>query len=184
MERDASHLMRTRSSTWRAVDDRTATYILDTRKAFDNLRDIASQLAGLLVLAASGARSTGPHHPVLEMSRQTLPDIADDIRRARPTDRARQHHRHLSSALECIDVAVRTACRELPSTDGAAVDRILRPLRDGYAHLQNAANRLPGFELIAFSRGCCVTGRVGQSGRVGLGGTATQSGRVRFGEQA
>jgi hypothetical protein len=176
--------MPSRSSTSRAVDDRTATYILDTRKAFDDLRDIASQLAGLLVLAASGARSAGPHHPVLDMSRQTLPGIADGIRRARPTDRARQHHRDLASALECIDVAVRTARRELPSTDDAAVDRILRPLREGYAHLQNAADRLPGFELIAFARGCCVTGRVGQGGRVGLDGTGTQSGRVRFGEQA
>ena len=39
------------------VDDETVTYILATRKHFEDLRQVAAQLAGLLVLAAVGALS-------------------------------------------------------------------------------------------------------------------------------
>jgi hypothetical protein len=35
-------------------------------------------------------------------------------------------------------------------------DPILTPLRAGYADLQRAADALPGFDLIAFDRGCCA----------------------------
>src|SRR5690348_5584641 len=48
-----------------AVDDATAAYILETRKAFEDLRQVAAQLSGLLVLEAAGARSELPHHPML-----------------------------------------------------------------------------------------------------------------------
>ena len=75
------------------VDDATVVYILETRRYFEDLRQVASQLAGLLVLAAAN----------------------------RLTD----------------------------------VDPVLIPLRAGYAALQEAANALPGFELISFERACC-----------------------------
>jgi hypothetical protein len=35
------------------------------------------------------------------------------------------------------------------------IDRVLKPLRAGYAHLDQASRTLPGFELVRFEQGCC-----------------------------
>ena len=40
------------------------------------------------------------------------------------------------------------------------VDRILIPLRSGYAQLELAADALPGFEKISYEHACCGRGRI------------------------
>jgi hypothetical protein len=149
------------------LDDATTAYILDTRRAFDDLRQVASQLAGLLVLAASGGRSAVPDHAMLHAAREAFTRAADEIRGARPSTRSRQHHGHLLKAVAAIDRAfcaastyllTRRSCGEGGGGDRAAgVDVVLAPLKAGYEQLQAAADRLPGFELIAFTQGCCST---------------------------
>ena len=139
------------------IDDHTALYILETQRSFDALRDVASQLAGLLVLAATGAKSAGPHHPVLDAARQTLSEASDHVRRVRPTDRARIHHRHLLAALVSLQTAM-NAARVRPAAED--IDSTLLPLRLAYSHLQAAAGRLPGFDLVALAMGCCAVGRI------------------------
>ncbi len=47
------------------VDDATATYIVENQKCFEDLKQVASQLAGLLVLAAAGSKEALPDHPML-----------------------------------------------------------------------------------------------------------------------
>ena len=139
------------------LDDLTVAYVLIVRPHFENLRHVAGQLAGLLVLAAAGARSAAPDHPMLHSAETLFQESLDGIRRARATDRALLHHQHLAQAAASIDIALSAARDRLGRPNGRAdLDPILTPLRAGYTHLQHAANALPGFEMVAFDRGCCA----------------------------
>ncbi|HUA21336.1 MAG TPA: hypothetical protein VMB25_21465 [Bryobacteraceae bacterium] len=131
------------------VDDATVVYILENRRHFEDLRQVASQLAGLLVLAAAGSKECTPDHPMLIAAAQLHRDAADGLRRSHPTPRARRHHEHvLEAASHFADALSAADCI-------FSVDPVLRPLRAGYAALHEAANALPGFELISFERACC-----------------------------
>lgn len=135
------------------LDDATVAYILETRRSFEDLRQVAAQLAGLLVLEASGARSELPHHPMLAAAEGLYGAAAERVRCARVTRRARRHHMNLTRAAAEIEAALNAARQSL------AIDPILSPLRAAYASLQEAANELPGFELVAFGQGCCGPAR-------------------------
>ena len=137
-----------------ALDDLTVAYVLAARPEFERLRDIAAQLAGLLVLAASGAGSAAPDHPMLRSAEMLFHESKDGIRRTRATDRARAHHAHLTQASGSLEAAL-TAARDRLGRPQADLDPILTPLRAGYEHLQRAANALPGFQVVAFEHGCC-----------------------------
>jgi hypothetical protein len=137
-----------------ALDDPTVAYVLAARPHFENLRDVAAQLAGLLVLAASGARSAAPDHPMLQSAEALFQASRDGIRTTRSTERARPHHQHLTQAVDSIEAAL-LAARSRLGRPLADLDSVLAPLRSGYAHLQQAADALPGFELVGFDHACC-----------------------------
>jgi hypothetical protein len=136
------------------VDDATAAYIVENQKCFEDLKQVASQLAGLLVLAAAGSREAAPDHPTLGAARELFRDADDALRRARPTERARPHYEHLAQAAALIGAALKES-REVLN-----VDRILIPLRAGYTELEHAADALPGFQKIAYDRACCGGARI------------------------
>ena len=133
-----------------AVDDATAVYILETRKPFEDLRQIAAQLSGLLVLEAAGAKTELPHHPMLAAAEELWRGANEAARHTVASPRARVHHEHLLAASARLREALRAAKQSL------AIDPILMPLRAAYSHLQAAGNELPGFEMVAFAQGCCA----------------------------
>ena len=136
-------------TTIEVLDDATARYVLENQRCFEDLKQVASQLAGLLVLAAAGSKEALPDHPALESARDIFREANDALRRARPTVRAQKHYAHLARAAAAIGTA-------LSQTGGALdVDRILIPLRAGYTELEHAADSLPGFEKVAYERACC-----------------------------
>jgi hypothetical protein len=138
----------------RQVDDATAAYILENQRCFEDLKQVASQLAGWLVLAAAGSKEALPDHPMLLAARELFRESDDALRRARPTGQAQRHHAYLLRAAKTIGLALRQAeCAQ----DGA-LDSILAPLRNGYAALEGAADSLPGFEKISYERACCGLG--------------------------
>lgn len=140
-----------------AIDEKTATYIVENQRCFEDFKQVAAQLAGLLVLAAAGSKEAAPDHPTLLAARELFRDAEESFHRARPTERAREHHRHLARAAGLIGAA-------LAATDGRLdVDRILKPLRAGYTELERAADALPGFEKVSYARACCGAGRQGAS---------------------
>jgi hypothetical protein len=144
--------MTTTEELSRLVDDATAAYILETQKCFEDLKQVASQMAGLLVLAAAGSKEALPDHPILGAARELFCEASDALRRAFPTPRARRHYEHLARAASGIGMALKEAGGVLN------VDRILIPLRAGYTELERAADALPGFEKIAYDRACCSRG--------------------------
>jgi hypothetical protein len=136
------------------VDDATAAYIVENQKCFEDLKQVAAQLAGLLVLAAAGSKEAAPDHPTLLSARELFREADQSLRSARPTERARRHHAHVATAAAMIGAA-------LQEVDGAFnVDRILIPLRSGYTELERAADALPGFEKISYEHACCGRGRI------------------------
>jgi hypothetical protein len=136
------------------IDDATAAYIVENQRCFEDLKQVASQLAGLLVLAAAGSKEAAPDHPTLSAARELFREADDALRRAHPTDRSSQHHAHLAQAAALIGTALKGSRGVLN------VDRVLVPLRAGYRELEQAADALPGFEKIAYDRACCAGGRV------------------------
>jgi hypothetical protein len=124
-------------------------YILETRKHFEDLRQVSAQLAGLLVLEASGADSASPDHPMLQSARELHQSATEGVQSARPTQRARAHHRSLLQSSASLREA-------LDAAKSREIDPVLNPLRAAYQHLQRAAHELPGFEMVAFGQGCCA----------------------------
>jgi len=138
------------------MDDRTVAYVIAARPLFDDLRQVASQLAGLLVLAATGSKESTPDHPMLAASRQVLAKADDGVKSAAAlvTDGTRPHYTRVTAAASSLRRAL--SCAEAWPID---VDVVLAPLRDAYDHLQQASSALPGFPVVSFDQACCsVTG--------------------------
>jgi hypothetical protein len=131
------------------LDDATAIYIAEIHRHFEDLRQVSAQLAGLLVLAASGSKSATPDHPLLKSARELHRGAADALRTARPTDRAREHHESLLQAAHSLSQA-------LSAAQESAIDPVLTPLKLACDHLQRATDQLPGFEMVDFKQGCCA----------------------------
>lgn len=125
----------------KTTDDQTTAYVLAAQTYFEDLRQVASQLAGLLVLDAAGAQ---PDHPMIASARSAWQHAVDGLHSIRVPMRARPHHRHLLSAAIYLNEALQGS--------GDA----LRPLESAYADLRAASRTLPGFPLIAFDRACCA----------------------------
>jgi len=134
------------------VDTATAAYIVETQRCFEDLKQVAAQLAGLLVLAAAGSKEAADH-PMLGTARELFREANDALRCACPTDRARKHYVQLVRAASEIDKALEE------TSGGLKIERILVPLRAGYAALECAADALPGFEKVAYARACCGAAR-------------------------
>ncbi len=135
------------------VDDATAAYIVENRKCFEDLKQVASQLAGLLVLSATGSKKLCPIIPCSARLASFIAKRAMHCGEPAQLKRARRHYEHLAAAATLLGVA-------LQETSGALnVDRVLIPLRAGYTELERAADALPGFEKVAYERACCVGAR-------------------------
>ncbi|HUK36126.1 MAG TPA: hypothetical protein VLV86_19550 [Vicinamibacterales bacterium] len=119
---------------------------------FEDLRQVAAQLAGLLVLAATGSKDASPHHPMLASAKQTFAHAADGVRRAAALadESTRPHRHHLACASDAL--AHSLAAADIWPTD---VDAVLVPLREAYSHLQHASSALPGFQMVSFEQACC-----------------------------
>ena len=139
-----------------ALDDRTAAYVIAAHPVFEDLRQVAAQLAGLLVLAATGSKDSSPDHPMLSASKQVLAKAADGVKQVNvpADDRVRVHHRELIESAATLEQAI-----TLADAWPIDVDAVLHPLRDAYAHLQQAAGALPGFSIVSFEQACCGVGR-------------------------
>jgi hypothetical protein len=124
------------------IDDQTTAYILATQTYFEDLKQVAAQLAGLLVLSAAGSKSAAP----LQATEQLYKNAADGLRSVRVTTRARRHHDSLLAALAKLGDA-------LSSTKGTG-DALI-PLESAYADLRSASRTLPGFEMVSFQNCCC-----------------------------
>ncbi len=138
------------------LDDRTIAYALAVRAAFDSLRQAVAQLAGLLVLASSGARSSILDHPMLERATARRAEAEDLIERAKVPTTAIHHHHHLRCASAGIGRALALAANLSYRSDDAVLDRVLAELREAWRELHRTTQFLPGFQVVDFGQACCA----------------------------
>jgi hypothetical protein len=126
------------------MDDQTVAYVLSAQACFEDLKQVAAQLAGLLVLEAAGSNNATPDHPMRTSAQRVYKHAEDTLRSTRVTARARVHHEHLLTAAASLNDALHTSGDPLPLLESA------------YAALRLASRALPGFQMISFERGCCA----------------------------
>ncbi len=124
---------------------------------FELLRRATAQLAGLMVLVASGARNVAAH-PMLDLAIEAHAEADELVSSADSAvpERARHHLLHLLRANRALAEALSAARRNVSRDDPETIDKIMVPLRIAYRELQWAALALPGFEIVALSQGCCA----------------------------
>lgn len=136
-------------------DDATRAYVEAASPCFDDLRAVTAQLAGLLLLAASGARLAGPDHPMRAVAEDLLESARDATLRLAPrSERTRHHHEHLLAAVATLTEAL-ARIRSAPlGRDG--VTEPTRLLGTAWDELGAASRALPGFDLIDLTGACCA----------------------------
>jgi len=137
------------------LDDRTLDYIERARAVFDGIARISGQLAGLLILAAAGARSA-QGHPMFALIEEARDEVVSALAALRPTEAARHHHRHLMRAARALSKAVEAAARDLHRWDGPMMEDVTQALRHANQQLQWATRALPGFAVVDLRQSCCA----------------------------
>ena len=106
---------------------------------FEDLKLVAAQLAGFLVLEASGARI---HPGLLVSAEQVYRKTVDSLKSARVPER------HLLAAAGKLGSAL---------TEMRIGRDSLALLDSAYAELRAASRAIPGVQMVAFERGCCAS---------------------------
>lgn len=138
-----------------ARDPRIFDYVVGAHERFERLRQCASQLGGLLVLAGAGGRIDADH-PMLGLARNTHALASDATLSAKAPPGAAHHHHHMRAAAHKLATAIAAMEGALSKQDIESIDKAFQPLTEGFRELQNASRCLPGFELIDFEQGCCA----------------------------
>ncbi len=138
------------------LDDRSLRYLVDMLPAFEALRTVASQLAGLLVLVAAGAKGGAPDLALLDAASLTYAEALDKFRGLTASPGVLHVHHHLREAAEGIGSALAEVDRQAKSPTGAfEVDGALALLRPAYRQLQFASRLAPGYRLVETRDACC-----------------------------
>jgi hypothetical protein len=136
-------------------DAATRAYVEAAGPCFEDLRAVTAQLGGLLLLAASGSRSAGPHHPMIAVAAELLDSASDATRRLVPRSRrARHHHDHIGAASAHLAEALAEIRAAPIGREG--VTGPSRRLHAAWEELAAASRALPCFDLIDLTGACCA----------------------------
>jgi hypothetical protein len=138
-----------------SADDRTIRLLLDVHPAFEGLRTVAGQLAGLLILAAAGASGGRVDGSLLEAARLTFKETKEQVRNVAAEGPIRHVGHHLRQAAQGIEATLANV--ERGSRAGLSFDgsHALVLLRRAYDHLESVSKLTPGFRLVDTSNSCC-----------------------------
>jgi hypothetical protein len=138
-----------------SANDKTIRLLLDVHPAFEGLRTVAGQLAGLLILAAAGASGGRPDGPLLDAARLTYKETRERVRCLAGEDSIRHVRHHLRQAAEGIEATFANVERE--SRAGLSFDgkQSLALLKGAYGHLESVSKLTPGFRLVDTNNSCC-----------------------------
>jgi hypothetical protein len=138
-----------------SADDRTIRLLLDVHPAFEGLRTVAGQIAGLLILAAAGASGGRVDGSLLEAARLTFKETKERVRNVTAEGPIRHVGHHLRQAAQGIEATLANV--ERGSRAGLSFDgsHALVLLRRAYDHLESVSKLTPGFRLVDTSNSCC-----------------------------
>jgi hypothetical protein len=135
-------------------DDSTRRYIERAQIVFDDLRELASQLAALMVLAAAADRTANVDHPMFVVAVQRWSDSQEAVRALRPSALAAHHHLHLSKAARLFGAAI-DAMRVAGTLVGRS-ESALGTLKSAWQEMVHTSNALPGFHSVDLQQACCA----------------------------
>lgn len=136
------------------IDDSTVEYISKIRRHFEDLRQTASELAGLLVLVATGALATANGHPMLAVALETWREANDGVRSLSPPPRAAHYHQHLVRGAELLEQAFKSIRN--PLGKGDHLNETIDILKSAWQQIVFATNALPGFATVDLKQSCCA----------------------------
>ncbi len=142
----------------RPPDAATTQYMLATREAFEALRQVVTQIAALLILAASKSRDWRDH-PMIDVTMNARQGVRDAIRSVAVPAQATHVHSHFVNAGRHVDTALSMIAARRAKFDDAALDAALASIQAAQREMQWSSAAVPGLEMIAFSQGCCAMHR-------------------------
>jgi hypothetical protein len=141
-----------------AADGPTLAYMLATREPFEDLRQVVTQIAAFLILAA--AKSNGwRDHPMIDATLAGFGRVSDAIRAVAVPNRAQHVHSHLVKAETHVATALNIIAKHRARFDDNALDAALGAIQAAQREMQWSSAAVPGLEMIAFSQGCCAMHR-------------------------
>lgn len=146
MEHIVAHLPRL------GLKDESGRYMLEAHRHFDDLKLVASQIAGILLVVESCAGGSIMGHPMLAQAQSLFEESRDGIRSLKPDASSQHHHHHLAKASSAI--ATTLAALTTNRRDDSA--KALPLLKAAWQQLVHASNALPGFEAVDLSQSCCA----------------------------
>jgi hypothetical protein len=143
-------------SVSRQLDSASEIYASRAKPIFASLRDIASQVAGLLVLSSVG-NADACDHPMRGGAVRELTDTIDCLRSLGPTQRTKHFHDHLLQSSYWVGNALQVFPK-VPTyeKDGTSIQSALESIKRALTELRSAARFLPGFEVVDIGSGCCA----------------------------
>jgi hypothetical protein len=135
------------------LDDADGDYIAQAGPAFEDLRQVVAELAGLMLLRNLASGPGFATTCVTAHAQELFRAAADQIAALRPGPRCGHHNLHLRAAVESLRPLLdRASWPRLVGPEGQGADR----LKAAWAEVVHAANALPGFETHDLSQACCA----------------------------
>ena len=134
--------------------ERDITYIETAKPVFEDMRQIVSQLAGLLLLSEAVSGHGFVVRDLLARSHELLADASAAVDALKPSARGQHHHLHMRKAIEELVTSLTMA--EETAKGLNLGDRGFRAVTVAWQELIHASNALPGFERVDLSQSCCA----------------------------
>jgi hypothetical protein len=139
-------------------DKRMLDYLEATRAPFEDLRQVVTQVAALLILAASGNRDWRDH-PMIDVTTEAWRRVDDAARAVKVPASAAHVHYHFVKAGRSVAEALEIIVAKRARFDDAALDAALAALKQAQQEMQWSSAAVPGLEVVDFSQGCCAAHR-------------------------
>lgn len=140
------------------TDKRMLDYLHATRAPFEELRQVVTQVAALLILAASGGRDWRDH-PMIDVTIAAWHGVEDAVRAVAVPASAEHVHSHFLKAGHHVAAALAIIGARRAKFDDAALDAALDALKKAQQEMQWSSAAVPGLQVVDFAQGCCAMHR-------------------------
>jgi hypothetical protein len=134
--------------------DATIDYIIKAQVHFDDLKQVASSMAGMLVLAETGIAEAATEQPMIAIAYETWKRAADGVGTLKVPVLAEHFHVHLQKGSTLIGDLFASLYRRVPTS--RSNDDAIRTLKLAWEQISFAAKALPGFETVDLEQSCCA----------------------------
>lgn len=137
------------------TSENSIAYAMGIQLPFERLRNAAAQLAGVLILAATGSRAGSPDHPIVSVAADNHQQAIDGLGAVKVPGDSRHQHLHMMRASSLIADAL-FAFKSVPTSKNSNIDAALSLLVRGWSELRFASVAIPGCEIVDFKHACCA----------------------------